>query len=512
MRFIANNIVVLVLLVLIGSLAWVFGGSRGDLLPHFVPWLWLFLAETALCFPQRREDESLPEARERVWAAMKADPLVYVTLALWVLLAVPFVNKGLCPICDYPAIEAGGKAGAPVAFLPFCVSRGEQLTVFLWFLAALTAMLATRHALLRSGKRLLMELLVWNGVALAAFGFLELSLGAPGPYWSDPISVKVPYFSTFGYANDGGDYFTALFFISLGVWRRQVSEYRQDAALADEKATDRVLALRDVFWHQHRTLIASAILYFAALNTLSRAAIIFSTAGAILIFLHVGATSLAEMPRIRRIKAGAILMAGMVALAIAASVFMPSRVNREMNGLTVDAALSRLSGRSEYHQRNALKVFADHPLFGVGGWGYRHFSAPYLPENISRNLKYDWCTGGANVHNDLLQFMCEHGVVGLMLIVAVIFLLLMPVVRIWRSMATTVRFTAKIYLPSPKGFFVFPIPALTLLMAAGMTFIHSFADCPLRSSAVLALFFTELAAVEGFLPRIVEKTETERDW
>ena len=39
-----------------------------------------------------------------------------------------------------------------------------------------------------------------------------------------------------------------------------------------------------------------------------------------------------------------------------------------------------------------------------------------------------------------------------------------------------------------------------LLLAALATVVHSFCDCPLRSPAVLSLFFVILAALPGFMP------------
>lgn len=511
MRFLTGNFMVITIALAISAVAWAYGGSRGSVLPSLVPWLWVLLFEGMICFPQCREDESLVMARDRVWEELRTDPLTWIVCAFMVLLAIPFVNKGLCPICDYPAILMGASAEPPVRFLPFCVNRLEHLTVFLWFLAAFTAMLATRHALLRRGKRLLMELLVWSGVVLAVFGFVQQVFDAHGPFWSDIRLQGVQFFSTFGYANQAGDFFTALFFISLGVWRQHVADFYADIS-GEERATDKVLAFRDFFWSKHRTLIASGILYFAALSTMSRAAILMATAGAILVFLHVGATTIARLPRIERVKKGAVLALAVVGIAIVASVFMPSRFHREVDNLTLTTVMNRLTGRTEYHQDIAVKLTMQHPLFGVGGWGYKHFSTPYVPKSVSQYFKYDWSNGGANVHNEFLQFMCEHGIVGLLLILTVIFFLLKPVVAIWKSLAATVKFTAKLGLPSPKGFFVFPLPALTILLAALMTVVHSFADCPLRSAAVMMLFFTELAAVEGFLPRLAEKKTEERDW
>ena len=67
MSFIRNNIAVLAIFALTASYAWVFGGTRSDTLPLFVPWLWAFLIDIMLCFPQRRAGENSYTARERVW-------------------------------------------------------------------------------------------------------------------------------------------------------------------------------------------------------------------------------------------------------------------------------------------------------------------------------------------------------------------------------------------------------------------------------------------------------------
>ena len=51
--------------------------------------------------------------------------------------------------------------------------------------------------------------------------------------------------------------------------------------------------------------------------------------------------------------------------------------------------------------------------------------------------------------------------------------------------------------------------AFCILMAALATFIHGFGDCPLRSAAILALFYVSLASVPGFLPHEASSEEEE---
>jgi hypothetical protein len=55
--------------------------------------------------------------------------------------------------------------------------------------------------------------------------------------------------------------------------------------------------------------------------------------------------------------------------------------------------------------------------------------------------------------------------------------------------------------------FAMPASVFYILAAAAATCIHSFGDCPMRSAAVMSLFFVMLAATEGFLPKIDSSKE-----
>ena len=232
-EFIFRNLPVLLVFMTVAAFGWIWGGARSDVLVPTIPWLYAFLFEGLLFFPQRRPYEDAPTARRRAWHALRRDPLFYVTLVLLVVLAVPFVNRGLCPSCDYAAILRSAKltgitfeeAASPlVPHAPFCVNLEDHFGVFIWFMPALTAMLAAKHALSRQGKRILMELIVWNAAALAVFGFIQSGTGAELPYWTKPHGSASPFFSTFGYPNMAGCFFVAMTAFSIGLWQHRVAE------------------------------------------------------------------------------------------------------------------------------------------------------------------------------------------------------------------------------------------------------------------------------------------------
>ena len=92
MQFLYNNIVVFHVFAVCAVFAWLFGGTRGDYLLPVMPWVTALLVEVMVCFPQHHDGETTYEARERVWEAMRKDPLVWLSLGFILLLLVPFLN------------------------------------------------------------------------------------------------------------------------------------------------------------------------------------------------------------------------------------------------------------------------------------------------------------------------------------------------------------------------------------------------------------------------------------
>ena len=501
MSIIYDNIVAFAVALLACGYAWLYGGIVGSALLPAIPWLTLLLLEVMLCFPQRHSGESTYAARARVWRHLKSDPATWVALVFSALLMIPFVNKALCPLCDYPAIVAGASESAPVPFLPSCVNRMHHLNVVVWFVPTFVAMLAVRHSLLKRGKRTVLEMIVWNGFALAMLGFVQSVMKAEAPLWGDFEGPKAYFFSTFGYPNMGGDYFTTLFALAVGLWRWRFDAIRRDEAHARHQGTAK--SGPGSFWHKHYMLIPAVLFFFAALTTLSRAAIILVTLLAIVFFMHTFVSIFVTLSKPKRAKASAVSLFAMVGIAMFAAFFTPDDLQQEVNTLGTDVVLDRVTGKGQYHTRVAFEVFKDYPLFGCGGWGYSHLCIPRMREEERLQM-----VGGANVHNDYLQFMAEHGAFGFGCLVALVIIILWPLGRVWRVLVDSVRFVPPKFQPAkPVAIFALPAPVFCILAAAFATFVHAFGDCPLRCPAVLSLFFIELAAMDGFLPTIRERKD-----
>lgn len=501
MSFIHKNAAVLFISFVVCGFGWLFGGRDADLVLKTMTWLSVFMTEVALCFPQRREGESTSHARTRTWNAMGKDPLMWTILCFIALLCIPFANYGLCPNCDAELIAQGHSAEPPFGFLPFCVDRVRHLQVVMWFVPALLSALFVKHCTTRAGKRTLLKMVVWNGVALAFVGFVQQIADAPGPLWRPfDNGVHVYFFSTFGYPNMAGCYFAILFCIAVSLWRWQVSEVHEDV---EKTNRSRRFSKHRLFWMKHHMLIPSLICLFATFNTLSRAAIMLVSVSAAVLFLHAAIMMLSRMKKSDRVKAAAFCCLALIMLSVVASAFMPENITKEMGTVDARGALDRVTGRGEYHSKVAMELWQEHLVFGIGGWGYIHFCPTKMPQRTY------YSAGSANVHNDHLQFLMEHGLVGYLLLVAVVCMLLSPLAHSWISLSKAARFLPSgKRLPTPQSLFALPGAAFSLLVAAAVPMIHAFGDCPLRSPAVLSVFFVSLACTGGYLPREERASES----
>jgi len=504
MRKLCESMPVALVFLTVAGFSWVFGGASAPHLFPVMPWLWALAFEVLLFFPQRKTGESFADARQRVWRDLSRDPMMYLVLLFLVVLVMPMFNRGLCSVCDYPAILAGADPAPPIPFSPFCVNTREHFGVIVWFVPTFTALLAVRHALARHGRRMLVHALVWNGAALAALGFIQQATGATAPFWLD-IPNPVMYFSSFGYPNMAGAFFVALFAVSAGLWqdnvRRDISHRHGGKKENVRKdGSEEGVEKRQYFpqWIKtHYLLIPVALCFFAALATLSRAAIILAFSLMAFWFVYLCLSLFTSRKNLTRVKLHFGMLVGIVLTVVLVAIFAPDDFVKEVSSVSPSAVADRVTGKGQYHTRVATAIFKDHPLFGVGGWGYKHFCLEYMTDDDRRNIQV---VGGVNVHNDYLQFLCEHGIVGASLLLAIVLSLCFPLFRMWGREIRVAHFAKRTDMPRPTALFCVPAVVVGVLLAATANLIHAFGDCIFRSPAVLSQFMLLLAAVEGFMP------------
>lgn len=472
------------------AFAWTFGGCRADALAKVMPWASLACAVGTFLLPQRHPGEAWKGAAGRVVLGVLKDPFFWIALLFLGYLLLPLFNVSLCPVCDWKAIDAGADPYPPLRYLPFCANPHEHAGVLWWFGPALLSALGIRHGLTRSGKRVFLELLAWNGAALAVLGFLQYATGAQFPYWGKAIR-PTHFFSVFGYPNMGGAFFTLSYALSLGIWCSRMGD--AEASSLDMGAHPFVRA--------HYPFVAVALTLAALLATLCRAAIVLAVGLTAAFFLYVVLRAFVgnDWRRGRRFRSAVVAVLLMMGLFGAVYVYAPPEVGREIGTVSPLAVADRVSGKAQYHTRVATAIMRDFPLFGVGGWGYRHFSQAYMtPEELKRQQ----VAGGANVHNDYLQFLAEHGLVGFAMLVVCVWLLALPTGREWKRRAAKALAAERSSMgASTLTLFAVSPPIVWTFLGCVAVLVHAFGDCPLRSAAVLSAFLAILPASFGFMPR-----------
>lgn len=495
MKPIARIFTPLLAVLPVAAFAWAYGGIEAKVFSRVMPFATMVSLAAIFLMPQRHGDEPWSRACRRVAGAVVRDPFFWTALALVLYLVFPLFNVGLCPGCDWRAIDQGANSYPPLKYLPFCVRPGEHAGVLRWFAGALAAALSVRHALTRDGKRIFLEFLVWNGTALALFGFAQLLGGAEYPFWGR-VERPLRFFATFAYPNMAGAFFTVHYAFALGLWYHRMGQM-EELSLKDERAH----LIHHPFLRAHYPVVAAAACFFAVLASLCRAAMMLAILLTAISFVYMigRLQAVSCMERARRLKSLIVAASFTLAAFGAISVYAPPDVLKELKTLSLSSVAERVSGNGQAHSRAVSAVMRRYPLFGVGGWGYRHFSTVYLDRNDARALRG---AGGANVHNDYLQFTAEHGIVGFALIAACVWMLVSPVAGAWRKLVSASIAAARSNMgaSSLAVFSVSPTVLWTLLGCSALL-VHGFGDCPFRSPAVLATFLTAMSAVAGYLPR-----------
>ncbi len=491
MNFFIRNVVLVHLLALALAFSWIHGGTRPDLLLPVIPWLTAFVLEFLLIFPQTKSTETLAEARSRVWSSLVRDPLLYLSLAQTILLVLPFFNVSGAP--EYNAATHQWRNPAPpMPGLPFCVIPSEHAVLLLWFPPVLIAALAAKHGLLKKGKRLLLEGLCWNGAALALFGIVQQMTGAKSIFWGDRVFDH--FFATFGYPNFAGAFFTLLFALSAGLWFGRVSADAIGPSMA-MTGTEESTPVNG-YW----LLVPVLLNLGGALASLSRAAILLCAVVLLVLSLYmiVGVWQKAESGGRVKLVAAILLILFLGGLSL--TVFAPQALKTEIASITPTAVMDRVAGRAYYHARIAKEIFRDHPVFGVGGWGYQHYQMKYLTPEELKTMQIE---GGANVHNDSLQFLAEQGAVGYGLLVLCVLALAVPLV--WQAVAVCRALAAAgADAAAAKPVWLYRLPPVLVAVFVGTTatVCHSLGDLPFRDPAILIVWVLSFVCATGFLPAI----------
>lgn len=461
MTFFIRHFVVFHVAALAAYTSWAFAGTRVLWLwPIF--WLTLGIVEAAWLLPATQEGESLPDARRRVARAVVRDPLFIIGVLLTTFLAFQGFN-GPREMSYLAEMKVWRFGAPPLAGFPSSVAPGEAIQLLAWFPPAIVAALALRHAVGTGGHRLLLHLLIWNAAVLSVSGCVQVAHGCVKIYGL--IEIETQFFSSFGYPNHAGAFFTFMFVTALGFWL-----YERETHGA----------------HAESLLAAAAMIFTGAILCLSRTSILM----AITVLLLGGAFALIRIWRSLSLGQRIVvpfatgLIGAFMALLMLGN-YPDNPVRRELGTLSISGLFTQVYERAfEMLVPTAMTIWRDNTWFGVGGWGFRHHIPLYLRPDQYQKL----FVGAANVHNDFVNFLVEHGVVGLGLLLLVMLALLLPLLRRQTQVVQVSELGRQAAVRLLRGF---------VLCAFVLVCCHSLIDLPFRCPAVIQAVLLTLAAVGG---------------
>ncbi|MBR0057665.1 MAG: O-antigen ligase family protein, partial [Kiritimatiellae bacterium] len=364
--------------------SWARGGSS----IYYVwalPWISLLTLEAMFTLPPRHFGESARSAMRHFLRRMVRDPVLYFGAALLVFLLIQWLN-GPRELEWIAADSEWRFADPPLPGLPSCVDQDGARQVLLWFTATVVATLAVRNATIQPAKLLILRTFSINGALLAVLGLAQAAWSPDKLFWYRPMAVQ--FFSTFGYPNHAGAFFVLTSAVNMGLLIRAMGGI-------DEENHPILYSV---------TLVLNIL---AAYFSLCRAAIVLETA--LIVFgLIYGCLYLA--PRIRFAGIAKIISSAIVIFGcLAFMAYRNTDFSREVGTLNHDNLSQVYDNDRALLADIAVKIWQDNPWPGVGGWGFKDHIALYIPKEQWKMLE---SAGRANVHNDLLQFLCEHGAIG----------------------------------------------------------------------------------------------------
>ena len=405
------------------------------------------------------------------------DPYTWLGLTFLLLLAVQTWNSGRYLYFN-PVGERWMYTTAPIPWLPWSFNRVESMQMIYWFLPAWALGLAIRNAPDARGLawRALLFFVV-NATALALFGLVQHVTGSDIVYGFSE-GGRGHFYASFGYRNHAVAYLLLVLAIALGYLAYRL---RQRWFMADTRvATDGWLAAT-----------AALVVFIAIHPALGRVAIVLAW---ILVLLFLAGYFLrhpySHAPAARLQIAIVLLLGTGIALSWIA-IIGGDALFRRMEGSFVDTFWTNIGNRA-WMWSAAIRMWEDHMLWGVGGWGYRYLLPLYAE---GAGLLEIHLPGKANAHNDAVQFLAEFGTAGFSLLLAATIVLTGRFILAWRQAWGR------------------PAAALYAMTAGGLFFVglHSLVDLPLRNAAVLQAVTLLLTAVPAAWPNAQDARSTARN-
>lgn len=406
--------------------------------------------------------------RETVRGLQK-DPLFFLGAALLTLLIIQWWNGGKVRILE-PSTGKISFSPEFIEWMPGVVDPVAGWDMVVWFFPAVTAMIIIRRCYPNPDTvRKLFWCMTINASFLAIFGLLVPVLPKNALSW---LSFLLPEerahaFATFAYPNYAGIFFILHLGIASGLFFHYYKNKKRASRFSLKAPTLAVVMLL-LFFAVHRTGCRSAILYSWILS------------GCILVYLLITTFKSASSHGHGKKKTVIIILCFLVVMISVHFFHFDKALHAELSTMShLDRLIKEQLKNRFWSLKAAARIWLDHPLFGVGGNGIRH----YLPYYAEIPKKGYICT--SNIHNDFMQYLAELGIVGLGLMLGIFSVLVIGMLR-------------SSHRKSP--WFIFTLTGLL-----GVLF-QSLIDAPFRSPPIIISFAVVLASLG------IDETKNKAAW
>jgi len=419
-------------------------------------WLAFFAIQAFLLLPSGLRGETLGAAQSRSLGSAIQDPFVYAGIAFICFTGLQWLNSG-CPLVYVEDTEVWRYRSPPVSWLPFSIQPFPAFTIMAIVVVSVVGGVLFRNGMGRASKRFFLNL------ASMVSGCVALYMVVQG------LSGVQPY------AAWGGEAKACNWGTCFGFW--------MIVALGGH------LNFMDTRFS--KTLVWS---FFSLLGNLL-GMLQFETPLGIALFAVAAVVMLGYWVFVLRQENGTTqlkLFSCVLMAAVLTGVFFvflsPGHpATEKVTLLTHSAYYKGHLNERQFLASIAWRIWQDFSWLGVGADGFAHYGQTLIEEADWARLE----ACGGHLSNDWLQFLTEHGIVGLGLFAALILVLLGPLFSRLRIVFQQKEREAVVEM---DAYVVSGVLASVVMLVSSVLF------SPLQSGAILVSFVYVLAMIPGFLP------------
>jgi len=369
-------------------------GSISSLSMTSLLWLSLLAAEVLILIPSVRKGENLNEARIRTLKSLTGDAYLYIGLLMAAYLFVQWSNGGCSP--EYN-VNAGiwSYSKPEKTWLPFSINQVDSLRMFNIFAACVVLGLCLRNAVGRRSKRYLLQWLSSISGILAAFCVWQ---GLAGNASFARLMENTELSSL-------GSFFGFWMIMGIGSYA--------DSLTFRQRRTEIIYLLGIV-------CNFVGVLFFAQLPSLLLYSVVTL---ALLIYLGIYLSAHAKSSFL--VKFYLLTFVILISVLGLSLLVQPQSVVTDKIGMTADVSgyWQSLQESKNVRSHAALEIWKESMWFGKGAEGFKHYLGTVLNDQ-------GWSLVRINkgvVYNDLLQVLCEFGLLGSAILSALIMTLIIPI-------------------------------------------------------------------------------------